>query len=121
MPDTLTTPTHWIEGRRASERRYGTHAPHAAHYCSAHPMNQSDHYAIRIGGHLGPEWTDWLGGLHVTNHDSGEAELTGRLLDQAALYGVLLTVRDLGLPLLSVTRLPTPSAPGGDEPCGCSP
>jgi len=83
-------------------------------------MTQTDHYAIRIGGHLGPEWSDWLGGLHVTNHDNGHAELTGQLPDQAALYGVLLLVRDLGLPLLSVNRLPTSPAQQGDDPCDSS-
>jgi hypothetical protein len=59
-------------------------------------------YQIRIKGHLGPEWTQWFGGLAITLDDNGETLLTGPLVDQAALYGLLRTVRDLGVPLVSV-------------------
>src|SRR5437868_7916012 len=59
-------------------------------------------YQIRIKGHLGREWTDWFGGLTLTREDNGETLLTGPVVDQAALYGVLRKVRDVGLPLLSV-------------------
>ncbi len=59
-------------------------------------------YQIRIRGHLRPEWTDWFGGLAVTLEDDGVTLLTGPVVDQAALYGLLKKVRDLGLPLLSV-------------------
>ena len=52
--------------------------------------------------HLGCEWTDWFGGLTLTREDNGETLLTGPVVDQAALYGVLRKVRDVGLPLLSV-------------------
>jgi hypothetical protein len=62
-------------------------------------------YQIRIKGHLGPQWTDWFGGLTITLEDNGETLLTGPVVDQAALHGVLRKVRDLGLPLLSVIRL----------------
>ena len=62
-------------------------------------------YEIRIKGHLGLEWTDWFGGLSITLEDNGDTLLTGPVVDQAALHGVLRKVRDLGLPLLSVTRL----------------
>jgi hypothetical protein len=61
-------------------------------------------YQIRIEGHLGPEWSDWFGGLTITLEDNGETLLTGTVVDQAALHGVLRKVRDLGMPLLSVTR-----------------
>jgi hypothetical protein len=64
---------------------------------------QSMVYQIRIKGHLGCEWTDWFGGLTITLEDNGETLLTGPVVDQAALYGLLRKVRDLGMPLLSVT------------------
>jgi len=59
-------------------------------------------YQIRIKGHLAPHWSDWFGGLTVTLEANGETLLTGPVVDQAALYGVLRKVRDLGMPLLSV-------------------
>ena len=62
-------------------------------------------YQIRIKGHLGREWTDWFGGLAITLEDNGETLLTGPLIDQAALHGLLRKVRDLGVPLLSVNRV----------------
>jgi hypothetical protein len=62
-------------------------------------------YEIRVKGHLSKHWSDWFGGLTITNLENGEALLKGHILDQAALYGVLIRVRDLGLPLLAVTSL----------------
>ena len=62
-------------------------------------------YQIRIKGHLGREWTDWFEGLTITALDNGETLLTGPVVDQAALYGVLKKVRDVGMPLLSVNRV----------------
>ena len=62
-------------------------------------------YQIRIKGHLGRQWTDWFGGLTLTLEDNGETLLTGPVVDQAALRGLLRKVRDLGMPLLSVTRV----------------
>ena len=59
-------------------------------------------YQIRIKGHLGREWTDWFEGLTITLEDNGETLLTGAVVDQAALYGLLRKARDVGLPLLSV-------------------
>ena len=59
-------------------------------------------YQIRIMGHLGREWTDWFEGLTITALDNGETLLTGAVVDQAALHGLLRKVRDLGIPLLSV-------------------
>ena len=60
-------------------------------------------YQIRIKGHLGREWTDWFEGLTITALNNGETLLIGPVIDQAALYGVLRKVRDLGTPLLSVS------------------
>ncbi len=55
-------------------------------------------YQIKIKGHLGPQWTDWFGGLTITLEDNGETLLTGPVLDQTALHGLLRKVRDLGMP-----------------------
>jgi hypothetical protein len=62
-------------------------------------------YQIRIKGHLGREWTDWFGGLTITLEDNGETLLTGPVVDQAALHGLLRKVRDVGMPLLAVNRV----------------
>jgi hypothetical protein len=62
-------------------------------------------YQIRIEGHLGYRWTDWFEGLTVTLEENGDTLLTGPVVDQAALYGLLKKVRDLGLPLVSVKRV----------------
>jgi hypothetical protein len=61
-------------------------------------------YQIRIQGHLGTQWTDWFEGLTITLEDNGDTLLTGPVVDQAALHGVLKKVRDVGLPLVSVNR-----------------
>jgi hypothetical protein len=63
-------------------------------------------YQLRIQGRLGPDWADWLGGMTVTPDvgPEGVTVLQGTVLDQAALHGLLTHIRDLGLPLLSVTR-----------------
>ena len=62
-------------------------------------------YQIRIRGHLGRQWTDWFGGLTITLESNGDTLLTGSVVDQAALHGLLKKVRDLGMPLLSVNRV----------------
>ncbi len=64
-------------------------------------------YQIRIKGHLGPQWTEWFEGMAVTREENGDTLLTGPVVDQAALHGLLKKVRDLGLPLLSVIRVET--------------
>ena len=62
-------------------------------------------YQIRIGGQLGAQWTEWFDQLTLTQADNGDTLLTGPVVDQAALHGLLRKVRDLGLPLISVTQL----------------
>ena len=59
-------------------------------------------HEIRIKGHLDKQWTEWFEGLTITLEDNGDTLLTGHVVDQAALYGLLRKVRDLGMPLLSV-------------------
>jgi hypothetical protein len=59
-------------------------------------------YQIKIKGHLGSQWTDWFEGLTITLEDNGNTLLTGPVVDQAALHGLLRKVRDLGMPLVSV-------------------
>jgi hypothetical protein len=60
---------------------------------------------IRLQGHLDERWADWFEGLTITREDNGETRLTGPVVDQTALHGLLRKVRDLGLPLISVNRL----------------
>ena len=62
-------------------------------------------YQIRIEGQLGRQWTDWFDGLTITSEDNGDTLLTGPVVDQAALHGLLRKIRDLGTPLVSVIRV----------------
>ena len=64
--------------------------------------NQPVIYQIRIKGHLGCGWTDWFEGLTITLEEDGDTLLTGPVIDQAALHGLLKKVRDLGMPLVSI-------------------
>ena len=62
-------------------------------------------YHIRLQGHLDEGWGDWFGGVTITRSDDGTTLLICRVIDQAALYGLLRQIRDLGLLLLSVNRI----------------
>ena len=73
-------------------------------------------YQIRLKGHLGSQWSGWFEGLRVTLEENGMTLLTGPVVDQAALHGLLRQARDVGLPLVSVNRIEpaqpdAPSAP----------
>ncbi|MBP6804285.1 MAG: hypothetical protein KA362_09250 [Chloroflexi bacterium] len=65
-----------------------------------HP--QPEIFEIRLQGHLGEEWTSWFEGMAITQTEDGDTVLTGPVVDQAALHGILKKVRDLGLTLISV-------------------
>jgi hypothetical protein len=77
----------------------------------SHPNSPSDdrsaagRYEIRLSGHLHERWDAWFEGLTVTHRDDGTTVISGPLADQAALHGLLQRVRDLGLPLISVTEV----------------
>ncbi len=71
-------------------------------------------YQIRIQGHLDSRWTDWFEGLTIALEDNGDTLLTGPIVDQAALHGLLKKVRDLGMPLISVNRVMSSQAPASD-------
>lgn len=62
-------------------------------------------YQIRIKGHLGVPWTDWFEGLMLTLEEDGHTLITGPVVDQAALHGLLKKIRDLGMPLVWVIRI----------------
>ncbi|GAC1344688.1 MAG: hypothetical protein NVSMB27_05980 [Ktedonobacteraceae bacterium] len=66
-------------------------------------------YRIRLKERLDPHWSGWLGGLMVNHEANGETVLTGEVVDQAALYGLLSKVRDLHVTLLSVSLLESDS------------
>lgn len=72
-------------------------------------------YQIRIKGYLGREWTAWFDGLIITLEENGTTLLTGQVVDQAALYGLLKKIRDLGMPLVSINRV-EPGSPEESEP-----
>jgi hypothetical protein len=66
---------------------------------------KGDTYEIRVKGQLDSHWTTWLGEMTIRCEANGKAVLTGLIMDQAALYGVLKRIFDLGLPLLAVNRV----------------
>lgn len=67
--------------------------------------DQPGGYQIRLKGQLGNQWTDWFEGLTITLEEDGHTLLSGPVVDQAALYGLLKKVRDLGLPLIAINPL----------------
>jgi hypothetical protein len=75
----------------------GTQAP-------AGKWQEAGRYEIRLKGHLDARWAAWFDGLTLTHDGDGTTLLHGPVVDQAALHGLLQRVRDVGLPLVSVTR-----------------
>ena len=74
-------------------------------------------YAITVQGHLDDHWAGWLGGLTLTHHDDGTSTLTGPVVDQAELHGVLAKLRDGGVTLVALSPLdpPTTAGPSGEK------
>ena len=78
--------------------------------------NQPMVYQIKIRGHLGHQWTEWFEGLTITHEEDGDTLLTGPVIDQAALYGLIKKVRDLGMTLISLNPVqPNVAIPEKDE------
>ncbi len=73
----------------------------------------SDTFEIRVKNHLSRDWSEWFEGLTITDQSDGETLLAGPVKDQAALFGILMKIRDLGLILISVNRVE--SSPGSDN------
>lgn len=79
--------------------------------------HHADDYEITVEGHLGARWAAWFDGMHLTNQSNGTTRIGGPVVDQAALHGVLRRLADLGVPLLSVRRVPArPSATPNPSP-----
>lgn len=78
--------------------------------------NEPTIYQIRIGGELGEQWAVWFEQMTLAPADNGDTFLTGPVVDQAALHGLLRKVRDLGLPLISVVQVQTGQTDDVDSP-----
>jgi len=80
------------------------------------------HYEIRVAGRLTPRWSAWFDGLTIATDPDGTTVIRGPVVDQAALHGLIQKLRDVGIPLLALTRLPTdvpdepPARPNQGEP-----
>ena len=72
---------------------------------STGPHHNPGRYEIRLKGHLDSRWAAWFDGLSLTNENDGTTIICGPVVDQSALHGLLQKVRDLGLPLVSVTQV----------------
>jgi hypothetical protein len=83
-------------------------------HVSTEDYHEPGRYEIRLKGHLDDRWTDWFDGLTITREDNGDTLLTGAVVDQAALHGLLRKVRDLGLPLIAVIQVDPKQANGPD-------
>lgn len=89
----------------------------ADHRSPEAPGGGNQQYEIRVKGHLGPRWTAWFDGLSLTSGDDGITVIRGPVVDQAALHGLLQKLRDVGIPLVSLTPLQpeAPNAPSHPE------
>lgn len=75
---------------------------------ATHAINPK--YEIRVKGHLGPRWSAWFDGMTVMTEDNGTTVITGPVVDEAALHGLLQKLRDLAIPLVSLHQLPADAA-----------
>ena len=74
-------------------------------HASSDTRRELGQYEIRLKGHLEVRWAAWFGGVSLTQESDGTTVIRGPVIDQAALHGLLSKVRDLGLPLIAVTRV----------------
>ncbi len=74
------------------------------------------HYEITVRGHLAPRWSAWFDGLDLTRTTDGTTVISGPIVDQAALHGLLEKLRDLGIPLISLTTTPAPDTTRPERP-----
>ena len=81
---------------------------------SSDARREPGRYEIRLQGHLEARWAAWFDGLRLTHESDGTTVIRGSVADQAALHGLLGKVRDLGLPLIAVTRVHRNQANGPD-------
>ena len=79
-------------------------------------MDDTETYDIRVQGHLEDRWSAWFDGMEIVTVDDGSTLIRGPVVDQSALHGLIQKVRDLGLPLLSVTHTRTGHTPTGRTP-----
>jgi hypothetical protein len=82
---------------------------------SAAEHTNTQQYEVRVRGHLGSRWRAWFDGLSISTEDDGITVIRGPVVDQAALHGLLQKLRDVGIPLVSLTELP-PDAPTTEGP-----
>ncbi|GAB5426391.1 MAG: hypothetical protein Crog4KO_35380 [Crocinitomicaceae bacterium] len=66
--------------------------------------NAPSHYQIKIKGQLSTDWSDWFSGLALSHDDNGNTILSGEVVDQSALHGLLKRIRDMGLELVSINQ-----------------
>jgi hypothetical protein len=78
-----------------------------AHRDSSAVDQPSQQYVIRVKGHLDARWATWFDGMHLTNEDDGTTTIDGPVVDQAALHGLLQRLRDVGIPLISLSQAET--------------
>jgi hypothetical protein len=78
-------------------------------------MHTPTHYEIRVEGQLSSSWSSWFEGMSIRHVGAEETVLSGTIADQAALHGVLMRIRDLGLPLISVMRTSAAAASAPNE------
>jgi hypothetical protein len=99
-----------VTGPTADDAQSTEHEPPPA-------LDRPTVYEVRIDGLLGPLWADAFEGLHIAPERDGHTLVTGPALDQAALYGLLRRIRDLGIPLISVTLVEgsPPDDPASDD------
>ena len=79
---------------------------------------ESTAYQFRVRGHLHPRWAEWFGGMTIDLLDDGDTLLSGPVVDQAALHGLIKKVRDVGLPIVSVVQIAPDASPGRGGPRG---